>query len=283
MPQDSMSVLTLHAVLIARRGLLALEVYFHGEHRDKPHHTRSAGKSLAADLAGAAIHTGARLGPDSRVYGIMNGGAVPADLEPRRRALTLEHLLTMSSGLDCDDEDEASPGYEDNLRGPDHYGYILNLGMARDPGHTPAVYCAANAILAGGVVGRAAGRGTLALFDELLARPLEISRYYLGVTGAGDAYFGGGARLLARDFMKFGQVHLDGGTWNGRRIFTADWSRRATAFHAPSSPPHRARATGTCGGPTTIRIGDGRSVRFCERERRAGHRRAGTGRGGGRI
>lgn len=45
----------------------------------------------------------------------------------------------------------------------------------------------------------------------------------------GDAYMGGGLILLPRDFMKLGQLHLNGGTWNGRRILTPEWSRRATS------------------------------------------------------
>jgi CubicO group peptidase (beta-lactamase class C family) len=44
-----------------------------------------------------------------------------------------------------------------------------------------------------------------------------------------DAYMGGGMRLLPRDFMKLGQLHLNGGTWNGRRVLSPEWVRRATS------------------------------------------------------
>jgi CubicO group peptidase (beta-lactamase class C family) len=40
---------------------------------------------------------------------------------------------------------------------------------------------------------------------------------------------GGGVRFLPRDFMKLGQLHLNNGTWNGHKILTPEWSRRATS------------------------------------------------------
>jgi CubicO group peptidase (beta-lactamase class C family) len=79
------------------------------------------------------------------------------------------------------------------------------------------------------VVARAAKQHSLTLFQNLLAEPLQIKQYYLGLSEMGDVYGGGGARFLPRDFMKFGQLHINGGTWNGRRVFTPEWSRRATS------------------------------------------------------
>jgi|SRR5919197_6144623 CubicO group peptidase (beta-lactamase class C family) len=84
----------------------------YGEHRDKPHDTRSAAKSLTATLFGAAIKAGIPVDISSPVYQVMNDGEFPPDLEPRKKALKVENLLTMSSGLDCDDGDPKSPGNE---------------------------------------------------------------------------------------------------------------------------------------------------------------------------
>lgn len=239
-PIDSTTAPEIHAVLIARRGKLVLEEYFHGEHRDKPHDTRSAGKSLASDLTGAALHAKTKLALDSRVYEVMNGGAMPANLEPRKRALTLEHLLTMTSGLDCDDNDDRSPGNEENIKGADLYQATLDLAMVHEPGEK-AFYCSVGSNLVGGVVARAARRPSLPLFHELLAEPLGMERYYLGVSSTLDYGFAGGARLLPRDFLKLAQVHVNGGTWNGRRVYAADWSRRATEPRVRFSETSRLR------------------------------------------
>jgi CubicO group peptidase (beta-lactamase class C family) len=231
-PIDSVNSQEDHGILIARHGKLVLEEYFHGESRDKPHDTRSASKSVASDLTGAAIHAGVPVSPTDFVYRAMNGGAFPNDLEPRRRALTLEHLLTMSSGFDCDENNPDTPGYEDNMweqtEQADFYKWTLALKMIRQPGEK-AVYCSANANLTGGVVARAAGQSAQILFQKLLAEPLRMKRFYLPLSPAGDYALTGSARFPPREFMKLGQLHLNGGTWNGRRIFTLEWSRRATS------------------------------------------------------
>jgi CubicO group peptidase (beta-lactamase class C family) len=239
-PMDSVKALEVHGVLIARHGKLVLEEYFHGEHREKAHDTRSASKSLASDLAGAAIHSGFPLKASSHVYEVMNGGAFPPGLEPRKRSLTLEHLLTMSSGLDCDDDDEKSPGYEDNVQGPDLYKSTMALGMIREPGEK-TVYCSVNSNLVVGVVSRGAKRRSPELFRTLIAEPLQIERYYMGITPTDDYYMGGGARFLPRDFMKIGQLHVNGGTWNGRSILSPEWSRRATSPLTRFSETSKAR------------------------------------------
>ncbi len=231
-PMESVDTPETHAVLIARHGKLVLEEYFHGEHRDKLHETRSAAKSLTATLIGAALQAGAKFDLSAPVYAVMNGGAFPPDLEPRKRAMTLEHLLTMSSGYFCDDTNPDAPGNEDTMLDqtdePDYYRYTLKVPMESAPGEK-AVYCSINPNLALGVVSRATGESALDLFDRLLGEPMKIQRYGWLQDFAGNPYGGGGAQFLPRDFMKLGQLMLNGGTWEGRRILSREFVARASA------------------------------------------------------
>src|SRR5690349_15170307 len=103
----------IEGMLIARHGKLVLEECFHGQTRDKFHETRSAGKSVTATIVGAAMQAGEPVALSAPVYKVMNGGTFPPDLEPRKRAMTLENLLTMSSGYYCDDADPNAPGGEE--------------------------------------------------------------------------------------------------------------------------------------------------------------------------
>lgn len=234
MPMDSADAPQIHSVLIARNGKLVLEEYFHGEHRDKPHMTRSASKSVTAILAGAVMQAGAPLKPSSPVYQVMNGGSFPADLEPQKRAMTLEHLLTMSSGFFCDDNNDDAPGNEekmwDQADEPDFYRYTLNVPLATPPGEK-AVYCSCSPNLALGMVARATQEFPVYSFDRLIARPMKMGKYTWLLDPAGNPYGGGGSSFLPRDFLKFGQLLLNGGTWEGQRILSREFVHQMTARH----------------------------------------------------
>jgi CubicO group peptidase (beta-lactamase class C family) len=238
MPIESVHTLEVHGVLIARHGKLVLEEYFHGEHRDRLHETRSAAKSLTATVIGAAMHAGAPLQLSTPVYAAMNGGKMPADLDAQKRAMTLEHLLTMRSGYFCDDTNPDAPGNEETMseqtQEPDYYRFTLRLPLDREPG-AKGVYCSIDPNLALGVLARTTGESPLDLYDRLVAAPLQNSTYSWMLSPAGQPYGGGGVLLLPRDFMKLGQVMLDGGTWHGRRILDAAFAERA------GSPLHDLR------------------------------------------
>ena len=234
-PMDSIRAPMIEGILVARHGKLVVEEYFHNEHRDKQHETRSAAKSMTATIVGAAMQAGAPLDLSTPVYKAMNAGAFPADLEPQKRAMTLEHLLTMRAGFFCDDSNDDAPGNEDAMleqkEEPDFYRYSLRVPQATPPGGKP-VYCSMMPNLAIGVVNRTTGEPVLDLFDRLIASPMKIATYAWPLDPAGHPYGGGGARFLPRDFMKMGQLMLNGGTWQGRRILGRDFVQRA------SSPLH---------------------------------------------
>ncbi|MBV8519570.1 MAG: serine hydrolase [Acidobacteria bacterium] len=224
MPVESVRSSDIHALLVARHGKLVVEEYFHGASPDEPHDTRSAAKSVTDVLAGA-LHVDA----STPVYATMTG---TPNADPRKSALTLEHLLTQTSGLDCDDNDDDSPGNEDVMQNqeaqPDWYRYTLDLKSIREPG-VKMVYCSCQPNLAGGVLQRVRGRWLADLFRDAVAAPLQIRRYGLWLTPTGDAYMGGGARFTPRDFLKFGQLYLDGGKWHGQQIVSADWVKHSTS------------------------------------------------------
>jgi CubicO group peptidase (beta-lactamase class C family) len=233
MPMDSADAPQYGAVLIARHGKLVLEEYFHGEHRDRLHNIRSAGKSVTSVLVGAVMQDGAPLRPSSPVYQVMNGGAFPQDLEASKRGMTLEHLLTMSSGYFCDDTNEQAPGNEDRIwdsqeEHPDFYAFTLELPLATPPGEK-SVYCSMQPNLALGMVGRSTKSFPLDPFDRLVARPMRLGNYAWALDGAGNAYGGGGLMLLPRDFLKFGQLMLNQGAWNGRQILSREFARQSIA------------------------------------------------------
>ena len=222
----------MHSILVARRGKLVLEEYFFGFGRDTPHDMRSAGKTFASVLLGAAMRRGAPLSPESRIYRVMAPLGPFANPDPRKARITLAHLLTHTAGLACDDNNPASPGNEDALQGqrgqPDWWKYTLDLPMAHEPGVRYA-YCSANINLVGGALTVGTGTWVPELFERWIARPLDFGPYHWNLTPTDQGYFGGGSFLRPRDLLKVGQAYLDGGVWRGRRIVDSSWTRVSTA------------------------------------------------------
>ncbi len=218
------------SVAIARHGRLVLDEYFYGFAADRPHDVRSAGKSVTTLMVGRAIADTERFTAQTSVLSFLTQYAPFAHGDARKRRMTVENLMTMSSGLACDDNDDASPGNEDTMQSqsaqPDWYKYTLDLPMRYDPG-TRAVYCSAGINLLGALVSRATGEPLERYFYERFAAPMQFQQYGMWLMPAptNAAYMGGGDYFRARDFMKFGQLFLSHGIWNGRRIIDDAWLR----------------------------------------------------------
>ncbi|MEO0576228.1 MAG: serine hydrolase, partial [Pseudomonadota bacterium] len=225
----------IHSLHIAHRGKLVLDEYYHGHHRDMTHDSRSAGKSLTSALLGIALHRGLADSIDQPVYDILGGVSNYANPDPRKSRLTLRHLITMSSGLDCDDGDYDSPGNEDVMQNqqaqPDWYRYTLDLGMIREPGEA-GVYCTGGINVVGAALQELTGMSLKRFFDESFARPLNLGHYEMNLSPTYHAYMGGGIRLKPRDFLKLGQLYLDGGQWNGKRLLSAAYVEMSAAPQA---------------------------------------------------
>jgi CubicO group peptidase (beta-lactamase class C family) len=225
-------------VLVARRGRLVLEEYFHGYTRETQHDIRSVGKTFASIMLGAAMESGAPISPETRVYDLMAGLGPFANPDPRRERITIAHLLTHTAGLACNDNDDNSPGSEGVLwrqSDPNLWRYTLNLPQAHEPGERYA-YCSANLNLVGGALNAATGESLPELFDRVIARPLQFGPYFWNVMPNGEGYLGGGAFMRPRDLLKVGQTYLDGGVWNGRRVVSRDWVERSTSPRVTISP-----------------------------------------------
>jgi CubicO group peptidase (beta-lactamase class C family) len=234
--------LKIQSLLIARHGHLVLEEYFYGFDEDRVHDMRSAGKTFATVLVGLAKERGAKLTPQTPIYPLFKQYSSFANWDDRKAKITLRDVMTMTAGNACDDNNDDSPGNEDRMQSDekqrDWYKYSLDLPMLKDPGGEDAVYCSGDLNLVGGAVAAATHRWLPEFFDETLARPLQFGRYYLNLMPDGQAYMGGGAYLRPRDQLKLGQLYLDGGLWNGKRIVSKEWVGESTSVHSHFDPKY---------------------------------------------
>lgn len=237
-PGESM----VHGLLVARHGKLVFETYLHGYSREEAHDTRSAGKSFASLLVGMAIDHGADLSTNTLVHSMFPLEKPLKHVGRDKRAITVGDLMAMRSGLACDDDDSDSPGGEEAMQRQheerDWYRYTLNLPMAQASGADKAVYCSAGINLLGGVVRNATGRRLTDLFQDWIARPMQMRGYHLNLMPDDDTYLAGGIRMRPRDMLKLGQLYLNGGVWNGRRLIDQRWIDASVTRHATFGPNH---------------------------------------------
>ena len=225
-----------HAVIVVRRGMLVFEQYFPGY--DEPwgmgegrhdfdattkHDMRSVSKSVVSLLVGIAIDRELIKSADEPVVKFFPDYS--ALKSPGWDNITLRHLLTMSSGIQWDENrawkdpqnDEPHLGSE-----ADPYRYVLSKPIATPP-DTVWNYNGGGTDLLGNVIERVSGQSLEAFAREALFVPLGISDWewmkYRNERIASAA----GLRLRPRDAAKIGQLVLNKGAWSGRQIVSAKW------------------------------------------------------------
>ena len=224
-PIDRVNAPYIHAVLVAHDGLLVLEEYFHGHSADIPHDTRSASKSVSSLLIGLAMFGGEPIEATSNVWQSMRlHEGEPEDT--RKQRIEMRHLLAMTPGLACDDNDQDSPGTEWRMQSQsqvdDWAEFTLALPMVHEPG-AHVSYCSGSTNLALSMLGRQSGQWLPTLFHRYVAEPLRFANYGVNLMPNREAYGGGGLYVTARDFLKIGQLMLGKGQWNGQRLASEAW------------------------------------------------------------
>ena len=225
--------LPLHSLLVVRRGRIAVDVTFDPFTPDTLHDLASCSKSVTATLVGIAIDQGKIAGPQQPVTELLPGRVV--DDLPGKRSLTLEHLLTMTSGLARrGDDDEARL---DAMRQSDDWAaHVLN-GPLHDPPGARFEYFSPGSYLLSAIVQEASGLTALDFARAHLFGPLGIEEVIWPANSQGVTLGWGDLRLKPHDMAKLGYLYLNQGRWEDRQIVSADWVGAATRTHV--LPPGR--------------------------------------------
>lgn len=222
-----------HSLLVHHRGRLVLEEYFYGYHAERPHQMRSATKSVVGALAGIASTREGAPQPGTAVLARLPYEQL-AQPDGRKARITLEHLLTMRSGLACNDHDAASPGNESTLYESDDWvKATLDLPLAHDPG-TEAAYCSGGVAVVGRLTERTVGQPLPEFAHTSLFAPLGVKRadwrwnYRLDRSNREFSQI----HLRPRDLLKFGLLFAQGGRWQGRQVVPEAWVQASLAEHS---------------------------------------------------
>lgn len=248
----------LDSVLIARNGTLVLEAYFNGFDRETKHDMRSAFKSVTSALVGIAIDKGLVVDTEQPISEYFpDYWPSIDDGRSWKDRITLHHLLTMTPGFDAEESAGIGPDREeDMIRSEDWVAFSLGLPMACEPGARFS-YNSSTSFLIGEIVARAAGDSLPEFAKANLFLPLGITEYCWTMAPQGCAVAQGFFHMRPRDMLKIGQLFLDRGTWQGRRIVSADWIEESTRPHVQSAAGSGSRLGSDDGKDGAARDGYG--------------------------
>jgi CubicO group peptidase (beta-lactamase class C family) len=208
--------------------------YKHG----KLHTMQSVSKSVTSALVGIAIGRGELPPVETKVMPLLEGFRLP-DTDARRSAMTLEHVLTMTTGIKWD---ESTVTYTDpanscaNMeKSEDWIQFVLDQPMSDAPGAT-FVYNSGATELLSQLIKKGTGKHAHEYAAEHLFAPLGITDTYWKTTPTGLADTEGGLYLTARDLAKIGYLYLHDGVWEGRRLLPEGWVTASTSPKVDTRP-----------------------------------------------
>jgi CubicO group peptidase (beta-lactamase class C family) len=219
----------IHSLTLVRNGYVVLDTTFFPFQNNSPHDVASVTKSITSTLIGIAIGEGRLRGVTQPVLSVFDDRRVQ-HRDERKQQLTLEHLLTMTSGLDCE-----YSGGERTLRemraSPDWVQFMLDRPMIAAPG-AKGEYCSAGMHLLSGVVTRATGASAFEYARRRLFQPLGISDVAWPADPRGITHGWGDLHLRPQDMAKIGYLWLQGGRWKDQQIVPSAWMDAAIQPHA---------------------------------------------------
>ena len=277
----------LRSLLVIRHGYLVYERYWNGD-AGTGQEAFSVTKSFTGALVGIALGEHHLKSLDQRV-GELLAAHLPPNADPRLAKVTVAQLLTMTSGLACDDlapdcDGELLLGMYDSR---DWVRHILARTPVTRPGSTFA-YSNAGSHLLSAIVADTTGHSTLGFARAELFAPLGIhtghvfqpvgvafptppqerayERAKVAWVTDPQGYHGGfaGLKLPARDLAKLGFLYLHGGRWDGVQVVPPDYVRASTQpqSHPPPGAPldgysYQWWVTSEQGHPSFVAVGYG--------------------------
>ena len=224
------------SITVVRNGVIVLDVYFHYHKADTPHAIQSCTKSIMSILIGIAIDQKYIKDTHLPVVSFFPEKRF-ANLDERKKAMTLEHLLMMASGLKCQSSWKYGwKGLHEMMKQEDSVQYILDLPMEEYPG-TRFEYSNNGSFLLSAIIQKTTGLKTLAFARQHLFNPLGIDDVHWNTNRQGIETGYGGMYLKPRDMTKIGYLSLKMGQWEGRQIVSKDWMKTSTRKHIDTNMP----------------------------------------------
>jgi CubicO group peptidase (beta-lactamase class C family) len=224
----------LESLLVIRHGTIVAEAYYAPFRAGVKHRINSATKSVIGTLIAIALKEGLLDGLDHRVMDFFSDRTI-ANLDDNKKAITIQNLLDMTSGLDWT-EPLGGGGRPQSMiameQSADWEQFVLDRPMATEPG-AAFNYDSGNPQLLSAILTRLTGQSALDYARKRLFGPLGISDVLWRSDPHGVSIGGYGLFLQPRDMAKFGYLYLHNGVWEGDQIIPPSWIDRIRHASVP--------------------------------------------------
>lgn len=211
----------LGSLLISRDGDLVVEEYFNGMQPHRLVNIKSASKSILSALMGIALHRGVIDSIDRRLVEFF-----PQHLDtttaPRKAQISLRHILSMQACL----ETTSFYNYGEWVASSNWLRSALEQPMVCEPGSS-MVYSTGNSHIVSAILTEASGMTTRQFAERYLFGPLGITRLAWDRSPEGYYFGGNNMALSPRALLKFGEMYLNGGRYDGKQILSEEWIERS--------------------------------------------------------
>ncbi|MEP6790377.1 MAG: serine hydrolase [Ramlibacter sp.] len=218
------------SLVVVRHGKLVTEAYFAPFRAGMKHRINSATKAVVGGLVGIAQGKGLLGGAETPVLSLFTDRNV-ANPDERKNAVTLQHLLDMTSGLQWTEplRDTLPETLFELERSRDWQQFVLDRPMAQPPG-AGFNYNSGNSHLLSAILTRATGARTQDFAAQNLFTPLGITDWRWRADPQGISTGGWGLYLRTPDMARIGYLYLHQGEWNGQQVIPRQWVEKV--FHA---------------------------------------------------
>lgn len=214
------------SMLVIKDGTIVSEYYKDGK-PDAERAVNSITKSVTSLLIGIAIDKGHLKGIDEPIEPFFPEYKESFD-SPDKSSITIEHLLSMTSGLHFPEWTEWNYMLRPMTEARDWNQFVLSQPMDAGPGEIWNYNTGGSQLLAA-ILRKTTGQSELDFAKEYLLGPLGIDSVEWPRSPDDSNSGGFGLKMKPRDLAKIGQMVLNRGVWDGKRIVSEAWIQESTS------------------------------------------------------
>ena len=215
-----------HHLICLRHGKVFLECTWKPYVKGVMHIEHSLAKSITALAVGMLIDDG-RLSVDTKLTEIF-GSEIAFLNSVKFKNIAVSHLLTMTSGVSFNEGGAIS--------GNDWKNAYFDSPLSFNTG-TKFEYNSMNSYMLSAIVTKITGMPMDVFLKDRLFDPLEISDFLWERCPRGITKGGWGLFMKAEDVAKIGQLYLNEGLFNGKRIVSQEWILDSVKKHVSTGRP----------------------------------------------